>query len=128
MAKAAQIEERAMDYAIRAVHFFRYLKSKRDDVGSIIGRQYLRAATSVGANLVEARSGESKKDFVHKCSIAQKEARESLYWLQLAARIELVPPNRLTPLINETNEILAVITTIIRNAKLRLARRPPQDK
>src|SRR5688572_634019 len=100
-----------MQYAVRAVQFCRHWKRKRDHVASIIGRQLRRSATSIGANLVEARGGESKRDFVHKCAIAQKEARESLYWLQLAARIELVAPERLTPLFQETEEILAVITS-----------------
>ena len=125
MGAAPEIEGRVMDYAVRAVQLFRHLKGTRDDAASIIGRQFLRSATSIGANLVEARGGESKRDFVHKCAIAQKEARESLYWLQLAARIELVAPDRLMPIIQETEEILAVITSIIRNVKLRLARRPP---
>jgi four helix bundle protein len=119
MGAAPEIEGRVMDYAVRAVQFFRHLKGKRDEVAGIIGRQYLRAATSIGANLIEARGGESRKDFMHKCSIAQKEARESLYWLQLAARVELVTTARLTPLIRETEEIVSVITSIVRSAKLR---------
>ena len=123
MRNGAEIEGRAMDYAVRAVKFFRHLKSKRDEIGSIIGRQYLRSATSIGANLVEARCAESKKDFIHKCGVAQKEARESLYWLHLAARIEPVTPGRLEPLIGETEEILSVITRIIRNIKQNLARK-----
>jgi len=108
-----------MDYAVRAIQFFRHLKRTRDDVGAILGKQYLRSATSIGANLIEARAGESRKDFVHKCSIAQKEARESLYWLELASRVELVKPIRLNPLIQETRELLAIITSIIRNTKAR---------
>jgi hypothetical protein len=63
--KPFNIEERALDYTVRAVRLFRYLKAMRDDVESIVGRQYLRAATSIGANLVEARHGESRADFVH---------------------------------------------------------------
>jgi four helix bundle protein len=122
MRNGAEIEGRAMDYAVRAVKFFRHLKSKRDDIGSVIGRQYLRSATSIGANLVEARCAESKRDFVHKCGVAQKEARESLYWLQLTARIELVAPARLQPLIQETEEILSIVTRIIRNTKQNASR------
>jgi four helix bundle protein len=119
MGAAPEIEGRVMDYAVRAVQLFRHLKGKRDEVASIIGRQYLRAATSIGANLIEARGGESKRDFVHKCAIAQKEARESLYWLQLAARVQLVAAERLSPLIKETEELVSIITSIVRTAKLR---------
>jgi four helix bundle protein len=57
------IQDRAMEYSVRAVKLYRYLQGKKDGAGVVIGKQYLRAATSIGANLVEAQSGESRKDF-----------------------------------------------------------------
>jgi four helix bundle protein len=111
------IQDRAMDYGIRAIQLFRHLQAGRDGAGLVIGRQYLRAATSVGANLVEAQSGESRRDFVHKCSIAQKEARESKYWLTLLKRSETVPESRLAGLLDETEQLIAILTRIIINAK-----------
>lgn len=111
------IEERSMQYAVRAINLFRHLKSQRDEVAAILGRQYVRSATSIGANLVEARGGESKRDFIHKCAVAQKEARESLYWLNLLARTKTVPPEHLLPMIHETDELIAIITAIIRNTR-----------
>jgi four helix bundle protein len=125
MSNGPEIESRAMEYAVRAVQFFRHLKATKDEVALIIGRQYLRSATGIGANLVEARAGESRKDFIHKCTIAQKEARESLYWLELAAKVGLVSENRLAPLIQETRELLAIITRIVRNTKARTIPKPP---
>jgi four helix bundle protein len=124
MRNGPEIESRTMEYAVRAVQFFRHLKAK-DEVALIIGRQYLRSATGIGANLVEARAGESRKDFIHKCTIAQKEARESLYWLELAAKVGVVSENRLAPLIQETRELLAIITRIVRNTKARTIPKPP---
>ena len=56
--------------------------------------------------------------FIHKYGIAQKEARETVYWLCLLAEGAIVPRRRLTPLIKESEEIYAVITAIIRNAKI----------
>ena len=53
------IRERAADYALRAIQLYRHLLRKRDGVGSILGKQYLRSATSIGANLIEAQAGES---------------------------------------------------------------------
>jgi len=97
--------------------FHQFLQEVKDGTGWIIGKQYLRAATSIGANVEEAQSGESRADFIHKYSIAQKEARESLYWLRLLAQSGLVPSNRLASLIKETEEIIAVITAIIVSAK-----------
>jgi four helix bundle protein len=57
----------------------------------VIGRQYLRSATSIGANVEEAQAAESRPDFIHKMGIAQKEARESLYWLRLLRASGIVP-------------------------------------
>ena len=82
-----------------------------------MGKQYLRAATSIGANVEEAQSAESRLDFVHKYGIAQKEARESLYWLKLLAESGIIPSRRLAPLMKETEELFAVITGIILSAK-----------
>ncbi len=77
----------------------------------------MRAATSIGANLEEALHGESRADFIHKYGIAQKEARESLYWLRLLSESEMSSRERLQPLIKETGEIILIITTIILRAK-----------
>jgi four helix bundle protein len=111
------IRERSFEYALRAIKLYQFLQEGKDQAGWIIGKQYLRSATSIGANLEEAKSGESKADFIHKYSIAQKEARESLYWLRILNKSEIVSNQRLLALMNETEEIIAVITTIIVKAK-----------
>ncbi len=87
-----------------------------------MGKQYLRAATSIGANIEEAQSGETRADFVHKYAIAQKEAKESLYWLRLVGGSGIVAARRLAALMRETEELYAVITAIIVNAKRLQAR------
>jgi four helix bundle protein len=106
-----------MDYAIRAVRLHRHLNDQRDGASWIISKQYLRAATSIGANLVEAQAGESRADFIHKCSIAQKETRECKFWLTLMLRSELVASNRLQPLLSETEEIIEILTAILVKSK-----------
>lgn len=111
------ILRRSFDYAIRAVRLYRFLEKHRDGASRILGRQYLRAACSIGANIEEAQSGESRADFVHKLSIAQKEARESLYWLRLLAESGLVSKARLNGLLKETEELVAVVTSIIVSTK-----------
>ncbi len=108
---------RTFKYALRAVRLFRYLRKQKDWSGWMIGEQYLKSATSIGANIQEAQSAESKPDFIHKMSIAQKESRESLYWLKLLAASELVPEKKLRPLIDETEELTSIITAIIVNSK-----------
>ena len=74
----------------------------RTGAGWILGKQYLRCATSIGANVEEAQAGESRADFIHKLGIAQKEARESRYWLHLLAESGIVSTGKLRPLMKET--------------------------
>jgi four helix bundle protein len=107
------IRTRSLQYALRAVRLYQHLQKQKDGAGWIIGKQYLRAATSVGANIEEAQAGESRGDFIHKLGIARKETRESLYWLNLLEKSELVTPRRIAPLMKETKEMLNVITAII---------------
>ena len=81
-------------------------------VTATLMKQLLRSGTSIGANVEEAQGSESKRDFVHKYSIAVKEARETHYWLRLLASTEILPGSRLEPLTNEANELVAILTTI----------------
>ena len=112
-----EIRARTFAYALRAVKLYQYLQRKKDGAGWILGKQYLRAATSVGANVAEAQAGESRPDFIHKLGIAQKEARESLFWLRLLAESKIVGDARLRPLAKETEELIAVITAILVSCK-----------
>src|SRR5713101_1729626 len=75
--KRRDIRDRSLAYALRAVKLYQHLQKQKDGAAWIIGKQYLRAASSVGANVAEAQAGETRADFVHKLGIAQKEARES---------------------------------------------------
>jgi four helix bundle protein len=114
---APNIRERTVKYAVRAIELFRFVQKGKDGAGRIIAKQYLRAATSIGANVEEAHSGESRADFIHKFGIAQKEARECSYWLRIMADSSIVSTQRLAALRRETEEIYAVLTAIIVNAK-----------
>lgn len=60
------IRERAFKYALRAIKLYQFLQDGKDGAGWIIAKQYLRSATSIGANVEEAQSGESRADFIHK--------------------------------------------------------------
>ena len=114
---ASDIRKRSYSYSLRAIKLYQALQQGKDGAGWILGKQYLRAATSIGANIEEAQSGESRLDFIHKYGIAQKEAKESLYWLGLLADSGIVEPKRLAPLARETEQLYAVITAIIVTAK-----------
>lgn len=114
---AQDIRQRAFQYALRAIKLYQHLQDQRDGAGWIIGKQYLRSATSIGANIEEAQASESRADFIHKVGIAQKEARESLYWLRLLADSQIVSDSRLAALTKETEELVAIITAIVVSTK-----------
>jgi four helix bundle protein len=90
-------------------------------VGRVLAPQLLRCGTSIGANLEEARGGESRRDFISKCSIALKEARESHFRLRLAERCQLGTKERTAALAAEAGELSAIIGAIVRNARRNLA-------
>jgi four helix bundle protein len=77
----------------------------------------LRSGTSVGANVEEAQGGQSRADFLSKISIACKESRETHYWLRLLAASRLVPESRLIELLDESNQLIAILTAIIRKTR-----------
>jgi four helix bundle protein len=80
-------------------------------------QQLLRAGTSVGANVEEGQASQSRADFVSKYSIACKEARETLYWLRLIAASGLAAGDDLRALTTESNELVAILTTIVKKAR-----------
>ncbi|WP_182871431.1 four helix bundle protein, partial [Stieleria mannarensis] len=71
-----------------------------------------RAGTAIGSHIEEAQASESRKDVVHKYSLALKESRETHYWLRLLIAAEVIPAARLEPLKQEANELVAILTTI----------------
>jgi four helix bundle protein len=80
--------------------------------------QIVRSATSIGANTSEAKSAQSRADFIHKFEIALKEARETTYWLELLKEARLVDNGRqLGELANECGELTAILIASIRTAK-----------
>ncbi len=114
--KGKDIRERGFSFACRIVKLYQCL-AKQKDGGEILGRKILRSGTSIGANLEEATAGQSKADFVSKCNIALKEARETYYWLRLLIKTKVVPANKLSELTNESNELVAILTTIVKKTR-----------
>jgi four helix bundle protein len=110
------IQERSFEFALRIVELHDDLAMKRG-AARVIARQLLKSGTSVGANLEEATAAQSKADFVSKCSIAAKEARETRFWLRLLTGCKSVPEQRIASLVIEAGEIVAIMTTIVKNAQ-----------
>jgi len=116
------LRDRAFIFACRAVEFCEGLY-KGGGVGRILAPQFVRCATSIGANLEEARGGESRRDFISKCAIALKEARKSCFRLRVADRCQLGARGEAAALAEEASELAAIIGSIVRNAR-RNAPRP----
>ena len=112
----SDLPDRTFAFAERIVRLCVVLESN-GRVSGALANQLLRSGTSVGANVEEAQGAESKRDFAHKYSIACKEARETHYWLRLLAASGVVAEDRLTPLTAEANELVAILTSIVKKSK-----------
>ena len=117
------IRDRTFQYSLKAIGLYRKLKRGRDSAGWEVARQYLRSATSIGANVEEAKSGESRADFIHKYGVARKEANESYYWLRLIKEASIVKEDDVADLLRETNELIAILTAIILSSKRNAGKR-----
>jgi four helix bundle protein len=110
------IQERSFLFACRIITFCRRLNTA-DPVLRRLSWQLLDAGTSVGANLEEADTGQTKRDFIAKAAIARKESAETRYWLRLIAFADPKTGEHTEPLIDESHQILKILTTIIKNAE-----------
>jgi four helix bundle protein len=114
--KPQEISERAFAFAVRVVKLCQVLDEK-PGVSRTLANQLLRSGTSVGANLEESKGGQSHADFLSKVSISLKEARETHYWLRLLLATDILPEQQLAPLIDEANQLVAILTTIVKKLK-----------
>jgi four helix bundle protein len=110
------LRDKSFAFAVRIAKLYRYLvENKREFV---LSKQLLRSGTSIGANIREAYNAESKKDFIHKLAIAQKECDESLYWLELLNAIECISGKEFESLSTDCIELLKIIRSSILTTKI----------
>jgi four helix bundle protein len=112
-----QFQARTKQLALRVIKLVEALP--RGTTASVIGRQVLRSATSVGANYRAACRARSTADMIAKLKIVEEEADETLYWLELLVDGEIIPAARLEPLMKETDEILAMTVASIKTLRRR---------
>jgi len=137
-----ELRERTKLFGLRIVRMFVALP--KTDEARVLGKQVLRSGTSVGANFREAHRARSKAEFIAKVGDCLKEleepsgarqtartrcpqgerggAHQTAYWLELLTESGFVPPAKLASLQDETNQLMAVLTNISKNAKS-----PPSD-
>ena len=114
--KPEDLKIRTKRFALRVIRMYAALP-KADTVAQVLGKQVLRSGTSVGANYREASRGRSKAEFISKIGDSLKEIEETAYWLELLVESDIVPPAKMTDLLDETNQLTAILTTIDKKAK-----------
>jgi four helix bundle protein len=118
------LRERTFLYSVRAVRLYEYVcKEGKSASGVILGEQFLRCATSLGADIDEAQHAESRTEYLGKLEDAAKEAREGLYWLRLIKDTDTVSSKRLVPLEQDTREIIAMLTSRASGRKTAIRRK-----
>ena len=91
----------------------------RSRTADVLGKQLLKAGTSVGANYRAACRAKSPADFISKMGIVEEEADETIYWMELLVLSDLVPKSHITDILDEANQILAMTVSSIRAARMR---------
>ena len=121
----AQVLDLSCDFACRIIRLYKYLNegklSKADrDIVDALGRQLLRSATSINANVNEAQHPQSDADFLSKASIALKEARESENWLSLLRDNGYLSASQADSIISDCSRINKILITITAKVRKRL--------
>jgi len=123
--KDAQVLELSYDFSCRIIRLYKFLNegklSKADrDIIDALGRQLVRSATSINANMNEAQHPQSDADFLSKASIALKEARESENWLSLLRDNGYLSANQAESILSDCSRINKILITITSKVKKRI--------
>jgi four helix bundle protein len=113
----ADLAVRTKKYALEILQL--YSRLPNSTAAQVLGKQLLRAGTSVGANYREARRAKSDADFVSKCETVLQELDEAAYWLELLQEARIVKPETIEPLLSETDQLLAIFVTVVKKVKSR---------
>lgn len=107
--------EKSKDFAVRTVKLYKYLNEEKHEY--ILSKQLVRSGTSIGANISEALSAISKKEFLSKMYIAYKECSEVLYWLELLKRTEYLNEKEYISIVEDCKEIEKMLSSITKSLR-----------
>ena len=110
-----ELEKRTKVFSLQLIRFLESLP--KNYLGEALGKQLLKSGTSIGANYREANRAESKADFIHKLAIVEKEASETLYWLELMLEAGIGANQEAIRLMQEAKQLLAIFTAAGRTSK-----------
>ena len=108
------LKQKSLHFAQRIVRLYQFLASEKRE--TVMSKQILRSGTSIGANIAEAIYGSSRKDFIAKLQIAQKEASETLYWLDMIYSGEYISERLYRSFDAECRELLGMLAASIKTA------------
>ncbi|MDD6518477.1 MAG: four helix bundle protein [Prevotella sp.] len=109
---------KCLNFSVRMVKLGQYLQTEKHDF--VISKQIVRSGTSIGANLAEAQYGSSLKDFLAKCYISLRESSETLYWLEILRRTELISEEQHTSLYRDCEELKKLLVSITATTKKKI--------
>lgn len=112
---AEDLRDRTKQNALRIIKLFGALPKTTE--GQVIGKQLLRSGTAVGANYREAYRARSDAEFIAKLGVCLQELEETMYWLELLSEAGIFTQKRLADLMDETDQLIAILTTISKNKK-----------
>jgi four helix bundle protein len=116
--KESILREKSYNFALRIIKLYQFMSEAKKEF--VLSKQILRSGTSIGANIEEGEHAQSKTDFVHKLSIAQKEAAETNYWLRLLRDSHYLTAKQSESVLIDCEEIQKMITSSIKTAKANL--------
>ncbi len=105
---------KSKEFAIESIKLYKFLVGTKKDF--VISKQFLRSATSIGANIKEADISMSKKEFISKLNISLKEASETEYWLELLHESEYITKKQFDFFYSKCVELIKLLTAIIKTA------------
>lgn len=109
------VKIKSFDFALRIVKLYQFIYTQKKEL--ILSKQLLRSGTAIGALIREAEHAESKLDFIHKLAIAQKEANETNYWLDLLFQTGYLNDKQFKSINKDSVELQKIITSIIKTSK-----------
>ncbi|WP_281634007.1 four helix bundle protein [Flavobacterium luteolum] len=113
------IKTKSFNFALRIIKLFQFLKDDKKEY--VLSKQLLRSGTAIGALIRESEQAESKKDFIHKLAIAQKEANETDYWLELLFQSNYLNEIQFQSIKSDIIEINKILASIIITSKQKLS-------
>ena len=124
--KDSAVKTKSFAFAIRIVNLYKYLTTQKEE--HILSKKILSSGTAIGASVKEAEGAESKADFIHKLSIALKEAQKTEYWILLLHQTEYIEDNACYSLRKDLIEIIKLLVSIVKTSKEKYRNHPHQTR